>query len=254
MQRRQEGHPTAYSLIAENLRRELAANRYAEGRPLPTEAELAASYGVSRQTVRRAMQDLVADGSVYRVAGRGTFANPRDARYVRQFGSIEELMGLSIDTTLRVIDPLEQRVDVEAAGRLRLDSDLVSSVRFMRAHLGRPICYTVVALPPSVGERLVGNADLERGAESRVTVIGLLDGVLAIPIVEASQSISVSPVPDTIAQTIDCDAGQAVLKIDRIYFSADGTPVELAVSWFNPETYSYRLRLRRSGHGDDHGG
>src|ERR1700722_4934064 len=196
---KQSGHPSAYSVIANDLRRELAANHYADAEPLPTEAELAASYGVSRQTVRRAMHDLVADGSVYRVAGRGTFANPRDAQYVRQFGSVEELMGLSIDTTLQIVDPLQQRVDVEAAGRLRLDTDIVSAVTFCRSHLGTPICYTVVTLPPSIGARLQGTSDLEiTGAESRVTVIGLLDEMLTNRIVEASQSISVSAVPDGI--------------------------------------------------------
>src|SRR5262249_783477 len=52
---------------------------------LPTEAELARSYGVSRQTVRRAFQDLVAEGMVLRVPGRGTFVAPRRP-YLRQFG------------------------------------------------------------------------------------------------------------------------------------------------------------------------
>jgi DNA-binding GntR family transcriptional regulator len=247
MQPSHGGHSSAYSVIADDLRRDLAANRYPEGKPLPTEAELAASYGVSRQTVRRAMQDLVADGSVYRVAGRGTFANPRDGQYTRQFGSIEELMGLSIDTTLQIVDPLEERVDVEAAGRLRLDADLVSAMTFLRLHLGRPICYSVITLPPSVGRRLNGIVDLETaGAESRLTVIGLLDGVLDNPIVEASQSISVSRAPEGIAEAIGCINTQDVLKIDRIYFDTVNTPVELAVSWFNPEIYSYRVRLRRS--------
>jgi DNA-binding GntR family transcriptional regulator len=247
MQRSHGGHSSAYSVIADDLRRDLAANRYAEGKPLPTEAELAVSYGVSRQTVRRAMQDLVADGSIYRVAGRGTFANPRDSQYARQFGSIEELMGLSIDTTLQIVDPLQERVDVEAAGRLRLDADLVSAVTFLRMHLRRPICYTVVTLPPAVGRRLDGIADLETaGAESQLTVIGLLDGVLEDPIVEASQSISVSAAPDGIAEALGCSERQDLLKIDRIYFDTVNTPVELAVSWFNPDVYSYRVRLRRS--------
>jgi GntR family transcriptional regulator len=246
-QRTQSGHSSAYSVIANDLRRELAANHYAEENPLPTEAELAASYSVSRQTVRRAMQELVADGSVYRVAGRGTFANPRDGQYVRQFGSIEELMGLSIDTTLEIVDPLQQRVDVEAAGRLRLDTDVVSALAFRRLHLGRPICWTVVTLPPSIGKRLEGISELETaGAESRLTVIGLLDEVLENPIVEASQSISVSSVPDEIGHAIGLTDKQCGLKIDRIYFDTANTPVELAVSWFNPDTYSYRVRLRRS--------
>jgi DNA-binding GntR family transcriptional regulator len=36
-----------------------------------------------------------------------------------------------------------------------------------------------------------------------------------------------------------------VLRIDRLYLGAGGDPVELAVSYFHPEHYSYRVRLRR---------
>ena len=35
------------------------------------------------------------------------------------------------------------------------------------------------------------------------------------------------------------------LRIDRLYFDAEDTPVELAVSYFDPEHYSYRVKLRR---------
>lgn len=44
------------------------------------------------------MQDLVAEGMICRVPGRGTFPVPRDGRYLRQFGSVKDLMGLSLDT------------------------------------------------------------------------------------------------------------------------------------------------------------
>ena len=51
----------AWREIRADLRRDLAAGRYAEGQPLPTEAELALAYAVSRQTVRRAMQKSPSD-------------------------------------------------------------------------------------------------------------------------------------------------------------------------------------------------
>ncbi len=38
-----------------------------------------------------------------------------------------------------------------------------------------------------------------------------------------------------------------VLRIDRLYSDSDRRPVELAVNWFHPDHYSYRVRLRRSG-------
>ena len=64
----------AYQALREQLRDEIAAGRYRDGVRLPTESELVARHGLSRQTVRRAFQDLVAEGVVYRVPGRGTYA------------------------------------------------------------------------------------------------------------------------------------------------------------------------------------
>ncbi|MFC4855206.1 GntR family transcriptional regulator [Actinophytocola glycyrrhizae] len=64
----------AYRQLARTLRNALVQGRYRDGVRLPTEAELADEYKVSRQTVRRAFHDLVADGLVHRVRGRGTFA------------------------------------------------------------------------------------------------------------------------------------------------------------------------------------
>jgi DNA-binding GntR family transcriptional regulator len=52
----------AYKMLARELRRAILERRYADGTRLPTEAELAAEHQVSWQTVRRAFQDLVADG------------------------------------------------------------------------------------------------------------------------------------------------------------------------------------------------
>ncbi|NIL77296.1 putative fructoselysine utilization operon transcriptional repressor [Rhodococcus sp. B10] len=76
-----------YRTVANRLRSEISAGVYKDGVRLPTEAELAAEYGASRQTIRRAFHDLVAEGIVDRVPGRGTFAAEQTGRYHRKLGS-----------------------------------------------------------------------------------------------------------------------------------------------------------------------
>src|ERR1700755_2572780 len=122
-------HPRAasYRSLASTLREAILGGEYADGRRLPTEAELAESQSLSRQTVRRAMQELVSDGLVYRVPGRGTYPVSQAERYLRHQGSGEHLMSLSLDTDCEIIQPLQRRVDLAAAGRLRLTSDDVYS-------------------------------------------------------------------------------------------------------------------------------
>ncbi|MCI2416451.1 GntR family transcriptional regulator [Saccharopolyspora sp. K220] len=244
---RTDGRESAYLRLARELRSAILQRDYPEGKRLPTEAELAETHRVSRQTVRRAFQDLVAEGMVYRIPGRGTFAAPREEQYLRQFGSIDDLMGLSIDTTMELITPLHQRVDLDAAGRLRLLSDRVHVVEFRRLHDAVPFCLTTVFLPPAVGKLVESVPEVtEVGARSGATIIGLLDDRLTDPIAEAEQSITVGLATREIAEHLGCEPQRPLLRIDRMYQSTTGQPVELAVSHFLPEHYSYRVRLRRN--------
>ena len=238
----------AYRVLARELRGDILRNRYAGGRQLPTEAELAVLHQVSRQTVRRAFQDLVNEGMVERIPGRGTFARAPQGTYLRQFGSVDDLMGLSIDTEMQIVTPLRRAVDVDAAGRLRLATDVVHTLSFRRLHRGTPFCMTTVYLPPALAGRLAAAPELsEPGLISSATVIGLLDTRLEHPIAEADQSITVAAAPPSVAGQLGCEVGTPTLRVDRLYFDTHGSAVELGISNFLPEHYSYRVRLHRSG-------
>jgi GntR family transcriptional regulator len=238
--------PVAYRNLAAQVRDAIRNGEYADGRQLPTEEQLSASFSVSRQTVRRAMQDLVSEGIIYRVAGRGTYPVAEEDRYVNHFGSVEELMALSLDTECQVVSPLQRKVDVETASRLRLRSDEIFTVALVRLHADIPFCYTSVYLPPRIGQLLADVGELSSpGLRSRVTVIGLIDARRGGSITAAEQSISAAGAPAIAARHLGREAGEPMLRIDRLYFDDEDDPVELAVSYFDPEHYSYRVKLRR---------
>jgi GntR family transcriptional regulator len=244
------GQP-AYQALAGDLRRAILSGEFPPDRRLPTEAELAAARGISRQTVRQAFSQLVSESLVYRVRGRGSFATPfaRKGAYLRSLGSVDELLALSLDTVLEVIRPLARRTDVEAAGRLHLSSDEVMVATFRRLHEDEPFCATTTYLPVEIGRRLSGvNFLTVVGARTSDTIISLIEGEAATPIAGAHQSITAVAAPDDIAPLIDCAPGEPVLRIDRLYFGRDGAHVELAVNYCNPVRYSYRLELRRTPH------
>jgi len=233
--------PTAHAVLSEQLRRDIRERRYPER--LPTEAELVRTHGVSRQTVRRAFQDLVAEGVVYRVPGRGTFAYEGESKYLRSFGSIEDLLALSLDTEMEVVDPPRPLVDLEAAGRLRLDRDDVVSMTFRRFHDDQPFSVTTIFVPAAVGRRLMARRDLtDVGVRRKMTVLSVVRE--AVPISSAQQSITAVTAPTGVGPQIDVHDGAPVLRIDRLYFDRDQEPVELAINHCNPARYSYRVQLR----------
>jgi DNA-binding GntR family transcriptional regulator len=68
---------TAYERIARELQERLDAGEFGADEPLPSEAELVAAYGVSRNTARRAYQHLAESGAVVIRHGAGAFPAPR---------------------------------------------------------------------------------------------------------------------------------------------------------------------------------
>ena len=237
----------AFRRVWTDLRNQILRHEFSAETALPTEAEIAHKYAVSRQTVRRAFQDLVAEDLVFRVPGRGTFVTPSAGRYLRHFGSIEDLMALSDDSHLQVFHPLAQVADPKAAGRLGLSDNAVTKITFLRVHQGEAFSHTAVYLPPRVGAQLAGVEELASPSTvSPVTLIGILDRVLEAPIQSAEQSITVASASEEVAQCLGLSVGTPVLWIDRLYFDSEGVPVELAISHFHPDRYSYQVRLRRN--------
>lgn len=237
----------AYDVLARELKNRILQGEFADDMRLPTEAELAKQHKLSRQTVRRAYQDLVYEGVVHRIPGRGTFVSSGGHRYLRQFGSIDDLMALSVDTDLIVSEPLHRQIEISAASRLQLEGDVVYSLGFERIHEGDIFCHTEVYVPPEIGKQLEAIPELsERGARTPMTVIGFIDKRPGNPIAEASQSISAGVADEASAERLGVDVGGPLLRVDRLYYDSLGLPVELAISLFSPRHYSYRVRLRRT--------
>ncbi|WP_424832720.1 phosphonate metabolism transcriptional regulator PhnF [Ruegeria sp.] len=102
--------------IALSLTSDIAEGRYGTGDRLPTEAQLAASHGVNRHTVRRALSELADQGLVHARRGAGVFvtAQPTDypigkrVRYHKSISASGKIPGKRILTlTTRAADQAE---------------------------------------------------------------------------------------------------------------------------------------------------
>lgn len=134
-----------YTQIQRDIEVSIATNRLRPGDVLPGEVELANRYGVSRVTVRQALRELVTEGLVYRVQGKGTFVSQptiqRTEPYVTSFfyEMLESGCRPSAKVSSEVCVP-----DAETRELLQLDPDeLVVVTRRLRYVDEEPIAYQV---------------------------------------------------------------------------------------------------------------
>lgn len=232
--------------MSHDLRERIQRGDFGEHDRLPTEAELERTYGVSRQTIRRAFQDLVAEGLVHRVPGRGTFPVSAKPRYARPVGSIDELMEWN-DSDMVIAEPMTLRSDPKMASRLELSSPVVAVLGVERLVEGLPFAATEVFLSPSLAQRLVEDDALKDGSR---TVLRAVADYLPTPLGGVQQTITATTASAEIAERLGIDAGQAVLRAERMFFDSDEAPVEVSVTHYHPDRYAYRLEIRGRVDGD----
>ncbi len=125
---------TIGTTIRARLRERVAASRI--GDRLPSERELSRRWGVARMTIRRATDDLVADGLVERRHGSGTYVVPRP--FVRLLGLTsftQDMRERGLVPSSRLLDFRDVVADGGSAARLRVPvGDRL--FRFTRLRLG----------------------------------------------------------------------------------------------------------------------
>jgi GntR family transcriptional regulator len=240
-QRGREQQP-AYRRLSEALRAAIYEGQFEDGRPMPTEAQLGAEHGVSRHTVSQAFRDLVADGLVYRVPGRGTFVTrlSKRGKYLRSVGTLEEMMTWT-GTEMKVLDPVMIGEDSEAASRLGLPTTEVAELTVLRSYEGSPLFVSHIRLPPEIGRRMRTDG---LPLDGPGTVIGAVERYISRPIAGVSLDIGAVLAPESVAALMGCEPGEPILCVERLFYDSDETPMEYAVSHYNPRQNSYRMEMR----------
>ena len=139
-----DGRPL-YQVIADELRTRIVRGEYALGTMLPTEKDLLTNYGVSRYTVRAALQQLREQGFVSMRRGSGTrvVSTYPGATYVQSVSALSELLQYP-DTTFELSDMGTVTLAHAQAARLSLTAGStwfrISGLR--RSDVSRaPICW-----------------------------------------------------------------------------------------------------------------
>jgi GntR family transcriptional regulator len=207
-----------YRAIAEELRRRVESGEYGAGGLLPSESELSSVHGVSRVTVRKALDLLRDEGLIDARQGFGWFVAVDPVRQaLGRLGTIEEqLSELGVASERRVVG--FRFVATPRRVRAVLDVDGVLEVRRVNLADGQPFARVTVWCPEELGAKL-SRADVE-GAP----FYELLD----VTIGRATQTIAAGAAERADAELLAIPVGSPVLRCERVTRDVDDRPVLLS--------------------------
>ena len=143
-----DSHVPKYAQIADIFRQRIARGVWAQGLRLPANEDLAAEFGVSRVTVRQAVDLLARDGLIEARQGRGTFITGmlKQDRWLKVETTLSDLAEVYRDTSPEIINISESRTD---APLLPEDGKPAANYVFMRrvhSRDKRPYCVISIYL------------------------------------------------------------------------------------------------------------
>jgi len=231
-----------YAKVEAALAADMAAGVLPPDSQLPPEEGLIERFGVSRTTVRKAIENLVARGLVEIRRGKGTFvAQPKVTQELTELtGFVEDMQALGRTPTARLLDKQVVPADADVARQLAVPlGSLVMRIRRVRLADGIAMSFDETYLPRAIGEKVVTH-DLD--AEP---IFALLEDKYDLPLTEAEYRLeAVTATPD-VARALVIDPGDAVFLIERTSYSTDHRPVDYEKLHYRGDQIRFVTRLAR---------
>lgn len=233
---------------AQAVMAELAAAidaEYRAGDRLPSEPALAAAYGVSRATMREALQSLAGAGLVRRVHGLGTFVTSVNTKTASaldvDLGVTEAIRASNQRLGVQVLRATDLAAPHEVAEALELPP--ASRVLWIeRAILANevPAVAAVDAVPVAVAAR--STIPYEGGSVYR-----FLEVDCGVSLAGGSASITAVRAERRVARVLNIEEGEPVLRIAQVERADDGTVVLYSEEHYVPNLFELTIRRTRRG-------
>jgi GntR family transcriptional regulator len=214
--------PALYRKVAEDIKAAITSGGYAAGNRLPSESELAESYGVSRGTIRQAFAALRADGVIAsrRGARRVVIGGPR----VQSFGELLSFSrwarAMGETPAGKVVSLIRRPATPDEAERLAIQTDdLIYHLTRVRLLSGRPVMIERGAYPDRVGALLAGMDLVTESVTERLEEHGIV-------FADAEHVIDAIPASAEDARLLGVHPRVPLLRERRHTTDLAGVPVE----------------------------
>jgi GntR family transcriptional regulator len=230
--------PLYYQLYL-RLRAEIHGGMARPGDLLGTERDIQERFGVSRATVRKALDELSRNGHLMRVTGRGTFITepPPQVRTPHLLSFTEELQrrGATPDARVLAFGPVTAPPEVAGAFGSPAGARVVH-IRRLRTGDGVPMVLVDHYLAPDI---VLDRAVLQQ------SLYATLEGVLGLRLCEALHTVSAGLATLEEAAMLQIEERDAVLRFRRATLGPDSRPIVYEQGTGRGDLYDYSVHLQR---------
>lgn len=233
---------TLYSSIKDDLLAKIKEGTYKEGDVIPPEVELAKSYGVSRPTIRQALQILANDGYVEKRKRRGTIVTkPKVSQGltmgVRSFEDDMTRAGRAVRSTVIIFN--RERANEEVASNLELKPhDEVYKLVRLRYVDDRPNVFVESYIPVEPYPNFESYDFTTQRMYGAMTDEGH-------PVVHAHRRLDVIKADTATAALLDVEVGDPLFLFHTVGREANGRAVEYSVATYRGENNTFEFNVSR---------
>ncbi|MBP1326507.1 GntR family transcriptional regulator [Leucobacter exalbidus] len=226
-----------YYQISSRLERAIRVGTIPAGARLENEISIGEQLGLSRPTVRRAIQELVDKGLLVRRRGIGTqVVQARVSRPVELTSLHEDLNRSGISPTTRVLSLERMPADAATAQLLNVAVGTeITRIRRLRSADGTPMAVLENMLPPEFADITIEHLEAK----------GLYEILRArgITIKIANQTIGARRTHGDEHELLDLPKGSPLLTMERVAFDQGGRVIEAGQHCYRPDLYSFSTTL-----------
>lgn len=224
-----------YRAVGRSLLESIEAGIHPPGSMLPSEAALAAAFGVSMGTLRKAVDDLVARGLLVRRQGRGTFVATHTAdRALLHFFPLERHDGLREAPSVELIGLARVAADAESASALGIAEGAPTLQIEQRIALqGTCVGHELLVLPASLFKGMNERALRENAG----ALYAWYQAAFGVTVVRATERAAAVIADRRVRDALGLPAGAAVLRVRRKAFGLRDRAVEYRRSHFDTQRH-----------------
>ena len=230
-----------YRQIRGLITRSLESGEWKPGDIIPSETELAARFGVSQGTVRKAIDEMAAENLLVRRQGKGTYvASHNDPRSFFRFLRVAANEGELAPLKSIPMECWRAKAGIDVARTLALDvGDPVIIVRRVLKFGNEPAVFDEIYLS---GE-LFSDLSLDVLKSGEVSLYSLLESRYGVRMIRADERLRAVFADKLCAEVLQVSEGSPLLLVERVTFTYANKPVEWRRGFYSTQNFHYHNEL-----------